>query len=368
MKKHLIAAAVAGALAVPAMAQVEIYGVLDVGMSSVETKTGATSNKVESSGAEGQLSGNRLGFRGQEDLGNGLKAGFVLEMSHTPTEASSGVGSTNRQSFVSLSGGFGEIAIGRFNTLTKSINDSGTFAGASFAPGNLAGVNGYRAERLSNAIQYKTPNFSGITASIQFTNESSNDSSLGGKNKLSGNYLGLNYNGGPLTAAFARKDVDVEIEGINLDDVLESLIGEDLAAAIIADTGSLGTIAAEGKAETIQNAVLVTYDMGVARIFLGYQDEELEVAGVSGKRERDDMNIGVRIPLGATTLMAQYDDGEQKTAAGAKTDLKGFQLGAMYALSKRTTAYVLYGDEERKPTTGNKTDRDGFAIGIRHSF
>ncbi|MEN9764444.1 MAG: hypothetical protein RL397_399, partial [Pseudomonadota bacterium] len=130
MKKHLIAAAVAGAFAVPAMAQVTVYGILDVGYKSTETTSVSSVNvttKTESSsfGNSGQQSGSRLGFSGTEDLGGGMKAGFVYELGMDPTEANYGGTSAfgaNRQGFVSLSGGFGEIRLGRQYTGHFAVN------------------------------------------------------------------------------------------------------------------------------------------------------------------------------------------------------------------------------------------------------
>jgi predicted porin len=74
--------------------------------------------------------------------------------------------------------------------------------------------------------------------------------------------------------------------------------------------------------------------------------------------------------MGAWAFLAQYSDGEFKSAANpsVKTDLKGYQLGAQYSLSKRTTAYAYYGDDEAKRTGVANADRSGFALGIRHTF
>jgi predicted porin len=358
MKKHLIAAAVAAAVAAPAMAQnVTIYGVLDVGYgeSKVSNINTVNSTKTKDSGTEGQASGNRIGFRGTEDLGGGLKAGFVVEMSMTPTETGSGIGATNRQSFVSLSGSFGEVAIGRFNTLTKVIQDSNTFGGPGFGIGwttqmiaadnVVTGANsefsGLNAERISNTIQYKTPTFSGFSAAIQLANNTTDASNTAGKASTGkGTIVGLNYSAGPLALAVASKDIDTRATETNSDRTSK------------------------------HTAFLATYDFGTAKVFFVYNDASNKAEAATLKAKYEDYSIGVRVPLGNLALLAQYSDGEYKSAANPsiKTDLKGYQLGAQYSLSKRTTAYAYYGDDEAKRTGVASADRSGFALGVRHTF
>lgn len=87
MKKSLLAlAALATVGAVSAQSSVTLYGTIDVGYGShsVDGRDGARS--IRSSGVmEGANSGNRIGFRGTEDLGAGMKAEFVIEQGISPT-------------------------------------------------------------------------------------------------------------------------------------------------------------------------------------------------------------------------------------------------------------------------------------------
>ncbi|MBK8118055.1 MAG: porin [Sulfuritalea sp.] len=89
MQKKVIALAVAGLVSGSAFAQsnVTIYGLVDVGVTYV-TADGKNSGWAIDNGL---LSGSRLGFKGQEDLGNGLKAIFTLEYMLQP-DANTGVG------------------------------------------------------------------------------------------------------------------------------------------------------------------------------------------------------------------------------------------------------------------------------------
>ena len=135
MKKTLIAlAAVAATGAAMAQSSVTIYGVVDVGFTSVNNSgVGSTDNTGLTSS---NMTTNRLGFRGTEDLGGGLKANFQVETSlAADAPAASSIG--DRGAWVGLSGGFGEIRLGREYSTTF-------WSGFLFSPFGTGGVgNGY---------------------------------------------------------------------------------------------------------------------------------------------------------------------------------------------------------------------------------
>ena len=381
MKKHLIAAAVAAAVAAPAFAQnVSIYGILGTGYDNLETKltAGATSytRKQSSFGSQNMQSGNRLGFRGTEDLGGGLKAGFVFEM-HADLikgtagreNAGSGVNQDQiRQGFVSLSGGFGEVRFGRGNSLSKDVYDTyHTHFGGNFNPGNQTaalsniltwgiGVTGtstaqlddlgsYGNVRHNNMVSYISPSISGLTIRAQYAQDKTEGPNASvatateattypvANSKTTVANIGANYNAGPISIGFAHDTTKVRTNDV----------------------------------KTTLNIIGGSYDLGVAKPFLAYTAGELKSTpfGVN-KLELKDVSIGVSIPLGATTINFSYSDGEIEYGT-VKVDTKGYQLGANYALSKRTFLLARYGDSEAK-YTDVKGSIDGFALGIQHSF
>jgi predicted porin len=299
---------------------------------------------------------------------------FVIEWGFAPTEANAAVGDSNRQSFVGLSGAFGEVRLGRQNSLNKVINDSGVFGGAGFGTGWTTKINGYEAERVSNAIQYETPRFNGLQASIAHQNDSADVSNVDLRTKTEATFLGLRYNQGPLSFAYANK---------NAKDSLEGLTDAQLEAAILAGFPTISpygrdTTLSLGASATVinglatrkvkQDTAQLAYDFKVAKVVATYNKGSSQVEGAA-KAKRDDWVLGVSVPMGKTTLLAQYGDGEQTSTANVKTDIKGYQLGALYSLSKRTTAYALYGDQETKAAdSAFKAKADGFAMGVRHSF
>ncbi|HRQ56493.1 MAG TPA: porin [Azoarcus taiwanensis] len=169
MQKKLIALAVAGMLAAPlAMAQsnVTIYGVFDIGL-NYESSHATSGVKSRTALDSGQQSGSRLGFRGTEDLGNGLKASFVIEYGLRPDlneTLGTGGGATTRQSFLALSGDFGTVALGRQYTPQFNMIARMDPFGAGTA-GNMANVYDWDT-RLDNTVAYVSPNFSGLSVTV----------------------------------------------------------------------------------------------------------------------------------------------------------------------------------------------------------
>ncbi|HWH83426.1 MAG TPA: porin, partial [Burkholderiaceae bacterium] len=111
MKKSLLALAVLGAFAGVASAQssVTLYGTLDVNGRYVKADGQSRSLTQSTDG----INSSQLGFRGIEDLGGGLKAGFVLLAGVNPDSGTTNSKFFNRRSTVSLMGGFGEVRLGR---------------------------------------------------------------------------------------------------------------------------------------------------------------------------------------------------------------------------------------------------------------
>ena len=120
MSKKITALAFAGLAsgAVFAQSNVTVYGLLDAGYNEVHTDGARTERSIDSS----QTAGSRLGFKGSEDLGNGLKALFVLEyalandINSTIGSASKWSATATRQSYVGLGSDYGTLTLGRLQT------------------------------------------------------------------------------------------------------------------------------------------------------------------------------------------------------------------------------------------------------------
>jgi len=245
MKKSLFALAAMGAFAGAAHAQssVTVYGLIDMGITSISTdntaRTGGavTNATVTDTGNNGRMSGSRLGFRGVEDLGGGTTAGFTLEMGPDFTEQANGIQTGTRLGFLSLNNkAIGGLSIGRQVSATKAVNDSFTaFGNANFATGNVTGAglssatmsqstastsaavsnaatqgglgNANGGERISNLIRYSTPNFSGITATAALYKSATSNSGTAaviiGDANGEGTDFGVRYTAGAIDAMAA---------------------------------------------------------------------------------------------------------------------------------------------------------------------
>jgi len=383
MKKSLFALAAMGAFAGAAHAQssVTVYGLIDMGITSISTdNTNRTSGAVTNAtatetGNNGRMSGSRLGFRGVEDLGGGTTAGFTLEMGPDFTEQVNSINTGTRLGFLSLNNKqIGGLSIGRQVSATKVVNDSFTaFGNANFATGNVAGAglstatmsqstastsaavsnaatqgglgNANGGERISNLIRYSTPNFSGITATAGIyktaTSNSATTAVIIGDANGEGTDFGIRYTAGAIDAMAAYSAYNTT-NGVGLDFSVKNTVM------------SLGA----------------SYDAKIVKGFVAYNKRDYTAVGSDIKFT--DITVGLNAPVGKANLLLAYSSGTDDSSV-QKTDKSGFQVGAVYNLSKRTNVYAVYGTGKADSATlGNSTNSksvaSGTAIGVRHTF
>ena len=177
MNKKLLAAAVAVAVASPAaFAESTVYGKFHTSIDAIDYDTTNEDNYEVNSRAS------RLGFKGSEDLGNGLKAIYQLELGFNSSGDGRGqdggnvFGGKTRNTFVGLSGDWGTFLVGRHDTPakmafyaagTEMLGDSvidlnlGNNLSGDYSPNSPIGV--FHEYRANDAIAYVSPNFSGFT-------------------------------------------------------------------------------------------------------------------------------------------------------------------------------------------------------------
>lgn len=366
MKKTLIAmAALAAAGVASAQSSVTLYGVVDLGIShgsgNTANWTGMTSGNINSS---------RLGFKGTEDLGGGLKANFVLEGDVKPfsgTGATSGLASVNsnsnnttvpsaakggftfnRSAWASLSGGFGELRLGRDYTPTFyadanydpfGVNGAGT--NRIFTNGLAGNVNHLRA---SNAVSYFLPgNLGGFSGQLMYA--FNNTASNAGVTKDDGKYLGgrVGYDAGPISLLVA--------------------------------TGQTKS-AAQGDVRT--TSIAGSYNLGVAKLSAEYSQDKYGAANALPNEKQKGYLLGAVVPVGDGEIHASFVS--QKATYDAQTveaKYNQYSLGYVYNLSKRTALYADYSHVSNKGsaafalnsaviTAGSSSS--GYDIGVRHSF
>lgn len=303
-----------------------IYGVANVGVTS--TNGGST---VLAGGADGADS--RIGFRGTEDLGGGLQAGFTFEagldattglgtstLTANPTTTTVGGAFTfQRQAFARLaSASLGEVRFGRqytlgFESTIGSMPSTYTDAGLAVGLG-FGGV----GSRSNDMIQYRSPSFAGfnVFGSTQLSGDTTRATPAAAQNSE----LRLAYTNGPLSA----------------------------------NANYAATKAAVGGATVNPYNVNATYDFGTFKLYGGYTD----TATTAGKG----YVVKGYMPMGSNSLYLGYANNTGK-------DASAYELGNYYSLSKRTSLYAVYGNgsNDLAGTNGNSNGRR-WALGVHHSF
>jgi predicted porin len=162
MQKKLIALAVVGLLSAPAFAQsdVAVYGTIDYGYVSLGSNN-ASGIKSRNAIDSGISRANRLGFKGEEDLGNGLKAVFVLETGLNGDSGAMWKDTAARQSYAGLASRFGTVAFGRQYTPQHLF----TQAVDPFAKNGLGSAGNVllQDKRLNNLVAYVSPTWRGFS-------------------------------------------------------------------------------------------------------------------------------------------------------------------------------------------------------------
>ena len=383
-KKTLAAAAVLGAFAGSAFAaDVTLYGVIDYGFNYQHVDTDAANADASDSFRmmSGQNSGSRFGLKAQEDLGNGLQVGFVLENGFDADDGSfDGNGDDKifgRESQLNLSGAFGTVAFGRVGQLASANGSFGILGGASpFSGGwqdsvgqKFVFANGFA--RFDNTVTYVTPEFAGLKvyAQYSFQNSSSDKEGTEGKSSVDRYYgVGATYtnNNLYLVGIVDSMNWDSTATGANLDDQL---------------------------AVTRRGA----YDFAVAKLYASGQYFD-NAKGVGQKRAKADgtiatgydfsgalegaegwgLNVGVGVPAFGGTAKAQiaYMDAESTRDSDMNVSRWSLAAGYDYNLSKRTMVYTAAAytrddvSEQYQATAGTGSNPSTVEVmaGLVHKF
>jgi len=341
MKKSLIALAVLAASgAAMAQSSVSVYGVADLWFGSISNKTDGVKNYENNGNGQtglfdGGVSNSRFGFRGTEDLGGGLKANFALEQGFGLDTGASTSSGFNRQAWVGLSGGFGELQLGK---AYNAFDDVSALAASTFdsdlAPINTVFLTTLAAGAFNNTIKYSTPTFGGFTGGLSYsfgedktaTTDASTNYSLSGK-----------YVAGPLAVGIAY---------LNAESDLLDLGGEEARATRLA----------------------ASYDLGVAKLLATYGRGTAKVAGFEGKVT--EWEVGADVPLAsALTLSLGYARANEREDGVKIAKSSGFGVALAYSLSKRTTVYTGFNEtkyEDLAPVSVEKSRI--YAVGLKHTF
>lgn len=327
MKKSLIAlAAVAASGLAMAQSSVTLYGVADIAVGDVDNVQGAHANSNLNNGTS------RIGFRGVEDLGNGLKASFQFEQG--VSLANGATPGFQRQAWVGLSGGFGSIRAGR--QLTPTFDGQAAWESVLGLPNYSAVGNVFEygtGSRDNALIKYTTPSFGGLKAVVGYIFEDNYGENTKGKYDLA-----VIYQNGPLAIAGTYSKAELETGALSRNNLEQASVG-------------------------------ASYDFGGAKLAASYHynDGTTVGGGSHASQGLEGASLGVSVPLGAFSLAAEAVYAEQRNGSADGVDAV---VEAKYALSKRTFVYgAYYYADENGPAFGRHfSEESNWALGLRHNF
>jgi predicted porin len=331
--KMLVAALVASLpLVASAQSSVTLYGIVDASVAR-EDADGADGARTVL--ASGNQSTGRFGFKGQEDIGNGLKAIFNLEAG---AQVDTGLGDSalfGRRAVVGLEGSFGNIVLGREYTPAADVANATDINGQGFYGTNLSSFGtGRLTRRISNSVSYRSA------------------AAMGGFKF--GAAIGLGE-----TTTGPSKD----LKGVSL-----AYAGGNIYVGAAYHT--FANVASGDDKELIVGGA---FKFGDFEIRTNYMNADPE--GINN--EYESTSLGGSYTFGANKVFLNAQRNELEN--GAKGNL--WSLAYSYSLSKRTNVYAAYASMKNNatgafgifsagtsivPTVGN--DPSALALGVRHSF
>ncbi len=382
MKKSLVALAALSAISafadVDVSGGIKMYGVLDqayLTQSVARASTAGTAFSNSGFFAAGATS--RLGFKGERDLGEGLK-GFLQAEIQLDADQAALLPSKNRGTFVGLTQkDIGSIRLGTQETLAYMLFGMDVNGRVEYKPQVWRfTASADQQDRMNNSVRFTTETYQGFSAdfmmgSSEVTQGTGTTSSNNGDFKS----IGINYNNhGALTAKFVM-DTLTNTAGAY------ALPGEGNAGVLNKDATGYSTslqkkttyAAADQSNPLTRQIIGVSYKMDAATLNWIYAS-----SAVSGTGSLTTNTVGVRVPMDKITLAASVGSGSYaNTAATISGSVSDLTVGGYYNFDKSTSAYLLTsrgknvvavssGDSAHTAgTTGASTST---AIGVQYKF
>ena len=338
MKKIVAASLVLASGAAFAQSSVTLYGIADMNIASRKSAdTGERTTQVNSSG----IYESRIGFKGSEDLGGGVKVNFQLEQGFALDTGTASTGQAfSRQSWVGMSGNFGDFRVGKAWSAFDDISGATQATKNSvFAPNAGVWLTTSYKDNPNNGLYYETPTFGGVSGAVSY--------GLGDGGEGSVASMFVKYANGPVYAGVA----------------LQNEKGTDASEAI--------------KYTRVNGA----YDLGVAKLLASYG----RVA--AGEKATKEWQLGVNVPVGAAWMISGgvarssggitgYSPADNYigkvvnvTAPGvADVERTGYGIAAFYTMSKRTKLYGGFQANTTKVPGAADADGNVVAVGVLHQF
>jgi len=328
MKKSLVALAALAATTAFAQSSVTLYGQFDAGVYSLKDQ--GSSKKSGTVYGDGAIFSNILGFKGTEDLGGGLKAGFDFQ-----TDVQTNNGGTNtaglfrRQANGNISGGFGEIKLGLTTNPIIATNGAlmPTGANGNSVSTSTSSAMAYSDFYTKNAVTYTSPNVMGVVAQIQKGMSNNLDSGSEGSVMA----YSLAYANGPLEIRYAAQD--------------RKAAASTVLSASNAKLSGTNTVIAAPDVNKQSSVFGLKYTIGAWSVG----------AATMQSKKAADANVATAKTIEQTgnQFGAAYTTGAW-IFGGALTKSEGSKLTVLqsrYALSKRTNIIGIYGVADNANST-----------------
>ncbi|MEY4766930.1 MAG: hypothetical protein RI907_3603 [Pseudomonadota bacterium] len=325
--RHIALAVLATTATLAQAQEAKVYGAIGLDLRYATGVGGKSVLAVE----DNAIVNSRVGIKGGEDLGGGLKAEFNLESSIAPDTGAARAAFWNRNAFVGLKGDFGSVRVGhQWNVADDYM--CGYFVCAYYAPFLLNGFNAL-SDYYDNTIKYTSPTIGGFQGGVSYTLGEQPGKDTAGQ-KLQG---AVNYGSGP----FAMGVV---------------LFSERSNTAPGSNT---------------MYALGASYDLSTVKFRLGVAKAD---KAIGGDFKATLIDLGVDVPLSATTTVSADYVIDDVSKGG--DDLSYLRLRGTYALSKRTSlnCNAIFLDNSGQGTVGFAgatnpgKSQTILTAGITHSF
>lgn len=320
---------------------VVLYGVADTAIGRLNSETGLLSSTALNPGPS------RIGFRGTEDLGQGLKASFQFEQGIRLNDGRTDAATFARQAWVGLSSPYGTLRLGRQLTATfDAVAAWDTMEALAYSGvGTIFGYGG--GSRESAMLKYISPVMAGLQLELGYVFKD-------------------NYNTYGPFSAFGTDSTNGKY------DIALIYKAQKLTAGLTYSQTSVNTGAAH-KSKIENMSIGASYDFGPLKAAASYHhnDQRIGVAYAAGTYQSPGIHggsFGVTIPLQQLSLSA--DAVYAKERASTKKSGTDFVFTAKHMLSKRTSVYGVYryADKSGPSFGGTFKKESNFALGIRHTF
>ena len=327
MKKLVLASILASLMGVASAQTVSVYGIVDVNITSSKTDGAGTNTAM----SENTLSTSRLGFKGTEDLGNGLKAEFQLESKLLPTTGTMGTNTSttntvfNREAWVGLnSASLGAVRLG-VSDVTDAANIDIITAGQAANLGLFSTL--ALSVDKTKVVRYTTPTFAGFSAQVGYSNPDSTTTAEVQTNAIKSAFVKYEQGSLGVYGGFEDKQID-------------------------------------GSYNQKNKMVGAKYNFGVAYLGASYsvRDGATQVTADTGELKQTRVTTVVPVGNGFSAIGVY---GKNTTSTEASTDNTTYKLAVTKDFSKRTTAYAAYINTNY---VGATADNQTVAVGVRHSF